>query len=33
MEAKDGMLDQAVVELLLASEVYHKILEGDWREF
>ena len=33
MEAKDGMLDQAVVDLLLASEVYHKILEGDWREF
>jgi HD-GYP domain-containing protein (c-di-GMP phosphodiesterase class II) len=33
MEAKDGMLDHAVVELLLASEVYHKILESDWREF
>ena len=33
MEAKDGMLDQSVVELLLASEVYHKVLEGDWREF
>ena len=33
MEAKDGMLDHAVVELLLASEVYHKVLEGDWRDF
>ena len=33
MEAKGGMLDRSVVELLLASEVYHKVLEGDWREF
>ena len=32
MEAKAGMLDRSVVELLLASELHHKILDTDWRE-
>jgi HD-GYP domain-containing protein (c-di-GMP phosphodiesterase class II) len=32
MEAKAGMLDRSVVELLLASELHHKILDTDWRD-
>ena len=32
MEAKAGMLDRGVVELVLASEVHRKILDTDWRE-
>jgi HD-GYP domain-containing protein (c-di-GMP phosphodiesterase class II) len=32
-EAKDGMLDKDIVELFTSSEVYRKVLEGDWREF
>ena len=33
MEAKAGMLDRGVVDLVLASDVHHKILDTDWREF
>ena len=32
MEAKSGMLDRTVVDLVLSSEVHHKILDTDWRE-
>ena len=32
MEAQAGMLDSAVVDLVLASEVHHKILDTNWRE-
>jgi response regulator RpfG family c-di-GMP phosphodiesterase len=32
-EARDGMLDQDVVELFIRTEVYRKVLERDWREF
>ena len=32
MEAKAGMLDRSVVELVLASEVHQKIVDTDWRE-
>ena len=32
MEAQAGMLDRAVVELLLESEVHHRIIEADWWE-
>jgi HD-GYP domain-containing protein (c-di-GMP phosphodiesterase class II) len=32
MEAKAGMLDRSVVELVLASDVHQKIVETDWRE-
>jgi response regulator RpfG family c-di-GMP phosphodiesterase len=32
-EAKDGMLDEDVVELFVRSEVYRKVLDADWREF
>lgn len=32
MEAKAGMLDRSVVDLVLASDVHHKILDTDWRE-
>ena len=32
MEANAGMLDRTVVDLVLASEVHHKILDTDWRE-
>ncbi len=32
MEAKAGMLDSAVVALVLDSEVHHRIIEADWRE-
>ena len=33
MEANAGMLDQSVVDLLLSSEAYRRILEKDWRDF
>ncbi len=32
-EAKDGMLDQDIVDLFVRSGVYKKVLERDWREF
>ncbi len=32
MEAKAGMLDRAVVDLVLESEVHQKILDTDWRQ-
>jgi HD-GYP domain-containing protein (c-di-GMP phosphodiesterase class II) len=32
-EARDGMLDQDVVDLFVESGVYRKVLERDWREF
>ena len=32
MEAKAGMLDRTVVDLVLASDVYSKIIDTDWRE-
>ena len=32
MEAKAGMLDPAVVELVVDSEVHRKILDTDWRD-
>ena len=32
MEGKAGQLDGAIVEVLLASEVYRKVLEQDWRQ-
>ena len=32
MEAKAGMLDRTVVDLVLASDVHHRILDTDWRE-
>lgn len=32
MEAKAGMLDRSVVELVLASDVHQKIVDTDWRE-
>ena len=32
-EAKDGMLDQEIVDLFTESEVYRKVLDRDWREF
>ena len=31
-EAKDGMLDPDLVEVLIQSGLYRKILEHDWRE-
>jgi len=31
MEAKDGMLDDALVTLLIDSQIYRKVLEQDWR--
>ena len=31
MEAKDGMLDDALVNLLIESQIYRKVLEQDWR--
>ena len=33
MESDGGQLDPDVVELLIGSEVYHKILDEDWRGF
>jgi HD-GYP domain-containing protein (c-di-GMP phosphodiesterase class II) len=32
MEAKDGLVDQDLVDLVIQSEVYKKILEQDWRD-
>ena len=32
MEAKDGMVDQNLVDILVQAEVYKKVLEQDWRE-
>ena len=32
-EAKDGMLEQDIVDLFASSEVYRKVLDADWREF
>lgn len=32
MEAKAGMLDSALVDLVIESEVYRPVLEKDWRE-
>lgn len=32
MEAKDGMVDQHLIEILVQAEVYKKVLEQDWRE-
>ncbi len=32
MEAKAGMLDRTVVDLVLASEVHRKILDTDWQQ-
>jgi len=32
MEAKEGMLDSDLVDLLLESQAYRKVLEKDWRE-
>jgi response regulator RpfG family c-di-GMP phosphodiesterase len=32
-EAKDGMLDQDIVDLFVQSGVYKKVVERDWREF
>ena len=32
MEAKAGMLDRSVVELVLASDVHQIIVDTDWRE-
>jgi HD-GYP domain-containing protein (c-di-GMP phosphodiesterase class II) len=32
MEAKDGMLDDELVELLIESALYRDVLEKDWRE-
>ena len=31
MEAKDGMLDSALVDLLIDSAIYRRVLEQDWR--
>jgi HD-GYP domain-containing protein (c-di-GMP phosphodiesterase class II) len=32
-EAKDGMLDQDIVDVFESSEVYRKVLDADWRSF
>ena len=32
MEAKDGLVDQHLVDILVNAEVYKKVLEQDWRE-
>ena len=32
MEAKDGLIDQHLVDVMVQSEVYKKVLELDWRE-
>lgn len=32
-EAKDGMLEQDIVDLFASSEVYRKVLDADWRDF
>ncbi|HEX6639673.1 MAG TPA: HD domain-containing phosphohydrolase [Thermoanaerobaculia bacterium] len=31
MEAKEGMLDAALVDLLIDSQIYRRVLEQDWR--
>jgi len=33
MESDGGQLDPGIVELLIGSEVYQRILEDDWRGF
>ena len=33
MESDDGLLDPTIVELLIGSEVWRRILEEDWRSF
>ena len=32
MESKSGQLDGAVVDVLLESQVYRKVLDQDWRQ-
>ena len=32
MEGKSGQLDSAVVDVLLESQVYRKVLDQDWRQ-
>jgi HD-GYP domain-containing protein (c-di-GMP phosphodiesterase class II) len=32
MEAKEGLIDQQLVEILIDAEVYKRVLEQDWRE-
>jgi HD-GYP domain-containing protein (c-di-GMP phosphodiesterase class II) len=32
MEAKDGLIDQQLVDILIGAEVYKRVLEQDWRE-
>jgi HD-GYP domain-containing protein (c-di-GMP phosphodiesterase class II) len=32
MEAKDGLIDARLVDMLIESEVYRKVLEKDWKE-
>ena len=32
MEARDGLVDQDLVDILVQAEVYKKVLEQDWRE-
>ena len=32
MEAKDGLVDPHLVDILIQAEVYKKVLEQDWRE-
>jgi hypothetical protein len=32
-EAKEGAIDKALVEILIESQVYRRVLEEDWREF
>ena len=32
MEAKDGLVDQHLVDIVIGAEVYKKVLEQDWRE-
>ena len=32
-EAKEGAIDKSLVEILIESQVYRRVLEEDWREF
>ena len=32
MEAKEGLIDQQLVDILIGAEVYKRVLEQDWRE-
>ena len=32
-EAREGLLDSAIVEVLIQGEVYKRVLEQDWRKF